>query len=127
MIGDNRLVADRVLLGRALQNVIANTLAYIPTDRSPVIEVSLRRDGDWCELRVTDNGDGIPAAERDTVLRPFTRGSTAPRRLGSGNGLGLALCHRVAAQHGGSMAIEDAAGGGAVVALRIPVRTASVP
>ena len=125
VVGVDRLVADRVLLARALQNIVANALAYIPADRHPFIEVSLRRDVDWYDLCVADNGDGIPADEREAVLQPFQRGSAAPRRLGSGNGLGLALCQRVASEHGGSLSIGDAPGGGAVIELRLPVREPS--
>ena len=70
-------------------------------------------------LAVGDQGPGVPGPERQTVWRPFARGSTGVDQGGSG--IGLTIVREVAAQHGGGAWVEDAPGGGArfVVALLI--------
>jgi len=78
-----------------------------------VVDVVLRGG----ELTVRDRGPGIPAAERPHVFDRFYRGTAARGRPGSG--LGLAIVRQVAETHGGSIAIEEAPGGGALFRLRL--------
>ncbi len=98
-------------LGRAVDNLLDNAAKY--TDQGTVVEVALR-DG---ELTVRDHGPGIPAADRPHVFDRFYRGETARGRPGSG--LGLAIVRQVAQTHGGSIAVEQAPGGGALFRLRL--------
>jgi signal transduction histidine kinase len=70
------------------------------------------------QVRVADQGPGIPLHERDRVFEAFYRGASAPES--SGSGLGLAIAKAVIVAHGGSIWIEDAPGGGCVVAFEIP-------
>jgi signal transduction histidine kinase len=109
--GDEEIVADRLLLSQALQNLVANALAYIPADRDPVVRIAVRRGEHRVELIVSDNGVGIPPAERTSIFDPFHRGSSGPSTPGSG--LGLALCRRVAERHGGRITVQTSADGGA--------------
>lgn len=109
---------DRALLGRALQNLVANAIAYAPADRDPEVVVALVPDGDHVVVTVSDNGDGIPPADRDRLFAPFQRGTARTDRPGSG--LGLALCRRIAEQHGGTITVRDSAAGGAEFVLRLP-------
>src|SRR5690606_12780960 len=69
-------------------------------------------------IHVDDNGPGIPAEERDDVLKPFARGAAAN---GSGFGLGLALCQRIVHNHRGRLRITDSPLGGARVSIALPV------
>ena len=84
-----------------------------------VVEVGLRGG----ELTVRDHGPGIPAAERAHVFDRFYRGAT--RAGGPGSGLGLAIVRQVAETHGGSIAVEEAPGGGALFRLRAGARSAA--
>jgi two-component system, OmpR family, sensor histidine kinase MprB len=104
-------VPDR--LGRAVDNLLDNAAKYSPG--GAIVEVVLR-DG---ELTVRDHGSGIPAADRPHVFDRFYRGSGARGRPGSG--LGLAIVRQVAATHGGTIAVDEAPGGGALFCLRLPV------
>lgn len=118
--GGGRVVADPMLLGQAVQNLVGNALTHTPTDRSPEITIAVEHlDGAW-ELSVADNGDGIPVDARDTLFEPFRRGNGG--NGSSGHGLGLAVCRRVAEQHGGEILMRDTPGGGMSFVLRIPVR-----
>ena len=61
-------------------------------------------------LSVSDQGPGVPAADRDKLFERFWR---ADRSGGRGAGLGLAIVQRIAAAHGARIEVGDAAGGGA--------------
>ena len=78
------------------------------------------RAGRDVELSVADEGPGDPAAERERIFEPFTRlPGVAPRPAG-GTGLGLAIARRIATAHGGTIAVDDAPGGGAAFVVTIP-------
>ena len=98
-------------LGRAVDNLLDNAAKHAPEET--VVDVVLR-DG---ELTVRDRGPGIPAGERAHVFDRFYRGADARGRPGSG--LGLAIVRQVAETHGGSIAVEEAPGGGALFRLTL--------
>ncbi|MBX5443498.1 MAG: HAMP domain-containing histidine kinase, partial [Solirubrobacteraceae bacterium] len=86
------------------------------------VRVRVARDGDRVRLRVEDDGPGVPAPERERLLRPFERGAgaTAP-----GSGLGLAIVAQQVALHGGAIALGDAALGGLAVEVDLPAAAPS--
>jgi signal transduction histidine kinase len=102
-----RLRGNRELLGQALVNLIENALKYgRPADEAPLqIGVSLNLRERAVEIEVTDNGPGIPLADRERVLERFVRLERA--RTEPGSGLGLSLVAAVARLHGGALRIED--------------------
>ena len=102
---------------RALSNLIDNAVRY--AGRSEPITVSLRETPDWIVLQVEDTGPGIPAAERQRMLQPFTRLEDA-RSDTKGAGLGLAIVERVMRGHAGRIELDDAAAGGLAVRLCFP-------
>jgi two-component system sensor histidine kinase MprB len=108
-------VPDR--LGRAVDNLLDNAAKYSPA--GGVVEATLR-DG---ELIVRDHGPGIPAEDRPHVFDRFYRGATARGRPGSG--LGLAIVRQVVETHGGTIAVEEAPGGGALFRLRLDAVSAA--
>ena len=69
-------------------------------------------------ISVRDYGPGIPEAELPFVKQKFYKGTSRAR----GSGIGLAVCDEIIALHGGSFAIGNADGGGAVVTIKLPVR-----
>ncbi|HXG04517.1 MAG TPA: ATP-binding protein, partial [Candidatus Binatia bacterium] len=71
------------------------------------------RDGQLV-IEVADTGEGIPPADLPHVLEPFF--STKP----GGSGLGLAMVHRIAQDHGGDVSVESTPGRGTRVVLRFP-------
>jgi signal transduction histidine kinase len=104
------LVADATLLKRALWNLVENAAKY----GAPPVTLAAARDGERVALSVSDEGAGIPAADRERVLAPFQRLDAArtPSAAGEpprGFGLGLTIARRVAEVHGGTIAIEPAA------------------
>jgi signal transduction histidine kinase len=104
------LVADASLLKRALGNLVENAVKY----GAPPVTLAARQEGGGVALSVSDEGPGIPAAERERVLAPFHRLDTArtPSAAGEparGFGLGLTIARRVAEVHGGTITVEPAA------------------
>jgi signal transduction histidine kinase len=67
------------------------------------------------ELSIVDNGPGISPEARDRIFEPFFTTKA------SGSGLGLAIVNAIVSQHGGSISIGDAPGGGARFDIRLPV------
>lgn len=97
---------DRSLLGQALANLIENALRHTPPGSR--ITVTLH-GGAQPVLEVADTGPGIPAAERQNVLRRLYRLERS--RTTPGSGLGLALVAAIADLHGAGLTLDDAAPG----------------
>lgn len=105
------------LLARVMQNLIVNAIQYGDAD-GPVVKVDGAVGRTSITVSVCDNGPGVPMAERSRIFDMLTRGSAAGR--GAGSGIGLAFARRVAVGHGGSLAVDDAPGGGARFTLTLP-------
>jgi two-component system, OmpR family, sensor histidine kinase RstB len=124
------LVADDALVRRALWNLVENAAKY----GAPPITLEATREADGVTFAVTDEGEGIPAGERERVLAPFhrldrARTPSAPGEPPRGFGLGLTLARRVAEVHGGRIAIGpahvvDGRERGCRVSLTLPVSAA---
>jgi signal transduction histidine kinase len=117
---------DPTLLKRALWNLVENAGKY----GAPPIVMSARDEGDRVVLAVTDQGEGIPEAERERVLEPFYRVDKARTPAGPGQpppgfGLGLTFAKKVAEVHGGTVALGPAEAKGWRVSLTIPRATAA--
>jgi len=93
-----------------LHNLVGNAIRYVPA-RGRIV-VGLTIDSDVLQLTVEDDGQGIPAAQRESVFERFVRGAGHDV---SGSGLGLAIVRQAAARLGGSVRLVDgmarAAGG----------------
>jgi signal transduction histidine kinase len=89
----------------------------------PVLRVTTRDLGDAAEIRVWDNGTGIPADIRDKLFQPFF--TTKP--TGEGTGLGLSISYDVVAQqHGGTITVESEEGTYTEFTITIPRVTTAV-
>jgi signal transduction histidine kinase len=95
------------------------------------VELSVRHDGRHAVICVSDDGPGIPAADRERIWERFARLDDARSRASggsasSGSGLGLAMVRELAAAHGGSASVTDARPGpGAVFEVRLPLLPAA--
>jgi len=89
-----------------LHNLLDNALRYVPAGGR--IEVALRQLADGLELRVADDGPGLPPEWRDRAFDRFWR---APGQAVMGSGLGLAIVRQAACRLGGRIGIEDGLGG----------------
>ena len=80
------------------------------------IEVSLSTDEDRLLIAVSDNGRGLPVAERDRLTEPYVT------TRAKGTGLGLAIVKKIMEDHSGTLEMQDKQGGGARVVLAIPLK-----
>jgi signal transduction histidine kinase len=103
-----------VALQRALTNVLSNAVSY-----GGCAHVSLVPDEAGCDIRVEDEGPGIPQDKLDTVFEPFVRLDPARNRSTGGSGLGLSIARSVMRSHGGDVSLANKPGGGLVVSLRL--------
>lgn len=110
---------DPARLERALANLVDNALRYARDEVT--VRASSSGDG-WALLEVTDDGPGIPEADRDRVFERFVRLDADRGRASGGTGLGLAIAREIARSHGGDLrALPPTAGAsGARLELRVP-------
>ena len=108
---------DVVQLDQVLTNILENAVKFSPEGSE--IGVTAAGWEDTVQVRIADQGSGIPRDLRTEVFEPFARGES---REGGGSGLGLAIAYAVVQAHGGTIWIEDAPGGGTAVVFRLPVK-----
>ena len=107
-----RAAVDPPQFRQVLLNLVLNALDAMPG--GGVVRVNCESEEGWLLLRVADSGCGLPAALGDRIFNPFTTTKE------TGLGLGLSICKRIAAAHGGALTGANRAEGGAVFTLRLP-------
>jgi signal transduction histidine kinase len=119
-------------LGRVVVNLLQNAFDAVAagggdgqvaaeSERRPCVRVSTARLEGLVEIRVEDNGPGIPPALRSRIFEPFF--TTKP--VGLGTGLGLSLSHEIVVQgHHGTLDVEPTQGGGATFVVTLPAAEA---
>ena len=113
---DASVYVSAVAFRRAVENLIRNANEYAGGGT-----IDLRRIDDEVLVSVADTGPGIPAGDRERLMRPFERGEASRNRTTGGAGLGLSIVRDFAVQHGGSFTLADATRGGTVAQLRLPL------
>lgn len=111
------VVADRAELRRVLVNLTTNGIRHAA---SRVCLDALPAPDGRVVLRVTDDGPGIPVAERERVFERFARLDDARSRDAGGSGLGLPIAAELVARAGGEIALTDAPGGGLRALVTLP-------
>jgi signal transduction histidine kinase len=109
------IAADPDALAEALQNLIVNAVEAQPEGGSISLSASPARDRrGWVELRVADQGTGIPPFLKHRIFQPFF---TTKR---TGTGLGLAIVKSLVELHGGVVSLDGAPGKGTIVRILLP-------
>ena len=117
-------------IGRVILNLLTNAFYVVnekkhqqPEGYEPLVTVTTRRltppsGGRGVEIRVTDNGNGIPQKVMDKIFQPFF--TTKP--TGQGTGLGLSLSYDIVTKgHGGELNVETKEGEGTVFIIALPI------
>jgi two-component system, cell cycle sensor histidine kinase and response regulator CckA len=118
--------ADPTRLIQIFVNLVLNAADAMPPGGAGGnrITISLRLEGAHAVVEVADNGPGVPATLRDRIFDPFF--TTKP--VGEGTGLGLFVTKNLVEALGGTIALEEAPGGGACFTIRLPtVATPEAP
>lgn len=112
--------ADPLQLDQVVTNLLDNALRFSPPGGEVMISVAPWHGS--VQLRVADQGPGIPVGERERVFEAFYRGDSGER---SGSGLGLAITRAIVLAHGGQIRIDGTPSGGAAVVVELPLAGAA--
>jgi signal transduction histidine kinase len=110
-------------LGRVLLNIYNNAFYSVSEKNKlhkdgyePLVSVSTRKNGQFVEILVTDNGQGIPSKNLDKIFQPFF----TARPPGEGTGLGLSISYDIIKAHGGEISVKSEEGEGAQFVISLP-------
>jgi len=109
--------ADVTMIDQVLTNLLENAAKFAPPGTRITVVASRWRSG--IQVRITDQGPGIPPERREKVFEPFVRDTPQD---GGGAGLGLSIAREIVVAHGGRIWIEGAPGGGTAVVFELPGR-----
>ncbi|GAA3817255.1 sensor histidine kinase [Sphaerisporangium flaviroseum] len=112
------IIGDRTQLVMLCQNLISNALKFRHPDRAPVVCIQAQRVGAEWRISVTDNGIGIEPRFADKIFLIFQR--LHNRDQYEGTGIGLALCRKIVAYHGGRIELDIAHTGGTRFLITLP-------
>lgn len=110
---------NQVILTLIINSVhaITEVLGENP-DKKGKISISTSKTGQWCEIKISDTGNGIPREIRDRVFEPFF----TTKEVGKGTGQGLAIAHQVIVEkHGGTIHFDSELGKGTTFTIKIPL------
>ncbi|MGZ8706135.1 MAG: GAF domain-containing protein [Gaiellaceae bacterium] len=110
--------ADPDKVRQVFNILVENALRYSP--RGGTVTVGARRSDDRVEVRVADEGIGIPAAERERIFRKFYRAESAARDGAAGTGLGLFIAKELVTAMGGRIWVESTEGEGSSFSFELP-------
>lgn len=107
--------ADPIHVGQILTNYLTNAVRY----GSPPLMVEARAEGGWIDIRVKDEGPGVPAEFVGELFEPFTRSAGAREVAADGSGLGLAIVQELARTEGGEAWYEQNSPQGSCFGVRL--------
>lgn len=108
-----RLAVDAPLIEQVLINLVLNAIEAVKNKEKPLITLSANKEGLKTEIKVTDNGAGIPAEILDKIFVPFF----STRKKGSG--IGLSICKQIVLLHKGSLHVRSKEDEGSVFIIAI--------
>ncbi len=111
--------ADPEKVRQVFNILVENALRYSP--QGGTVTVGARRNADRVEVRVVDEGMGIPAAEREWIFRKFYRAESAARDGAAGTGLGLFIAKELVNAMGGRIWVDSTEGEGSSFAFELPL------
>ena len=109
---------DPSLMVQVITNLLDNAVKYSPAGSRIVI--ALKACGDTAQVQISDNGPGIPDAEKSKIFEKFYRGGNRIADNRRSLGLGLYLCKAITEAHGGSITVADNSPTGAVFTVTLP-------
>jgi two-component system, OmpR family, sensor histidine kinase MtrB len=110
---------DLARLGQVVNNLLTNAVRYSPAGSE--VRVTARAVGNQeLEIRVSDQGIGIPADERERIFEKFYRGKDGATHSVRGTGLGLAVAQMLVEAHLGQIRVESEVGRGSTFIVRLP-------
>jgi PAS domain S-box-containing protein len=111
--------ADSGSLVQVMVNLLANSIKFSPSGST--ITIQALETAHYVEVKIADQGRGIPAGAIASVFDRFKQVETADRTEKGGSGLGLAICKSIVEAHGGIIGVESTEGKGTTFWWRLPV------
>jgi len=121
-----RISADLDRLTQVMINLLSNAVKFC-SPKMGRVELELIETGDAVLLRVSDNGPGVAPSHREAIFDRFRQVGDPVTGKPAGTGLGLAICRTILEQHGGTITVDGAPGGGARFTVRLPKLIAEAP
>ncbi|HEY5580170.1 MAG TPA: heavy metal sensor histidine kinase [Rhodoferax sp.] len=115
--GDAEVSADRLMLRRALGNLLSNAVRHSAADTT--LRVTISTSPDTVSIRMENTGDAIPQEYLERVFDRFFRVDPSRQRSSEGTGLGLAITRSIITAHGGTISVESA-GAVTTFTIRLP-------
>lgn len=112
---DAQVSAPAPALRRAIENLLRNAIDYAGGGTVSVVRLDAS-----VRITIADSGPGIPAADRERLIRPFERGEASRNRNTGGAGLGLSIVRDFAERHRGAFTLIEGIGGGTRAVLDLP-------
>lgn len=103
---------------QVLVNLLSNAIKFSPT--GGVVRLEARQDGDIIEIKVIDQGRGVPASYKEAIFEKFKQVEAADGKRKSGTGLGLPICKQIIEEHGGQIGVDSDEGKGSIFWFRVP-------
>lgn len=104
-------------INQVFLNLIINAKQAMEGRDRPTIEITSDVVGDFIEIKIADNGCGIPAEVQKDIFVPFF--TTKP--VGEGTGMGLAIAYGIIQDHGGDISLQSSEGEGTVFSVKLPI------
>ena len=112
------ILADLSVLHRVVENLVTNAIEHSPAGGRVRVGVETRNEG--VEIKVADDGPGIPEAHRERVFEKFARLELRNAGVFGNRGLGLTFCRLAVEAHGGTIWVDAAPEGGALFRVLLP-------
>ena len=113
------VLGDRTRLQQLFTNLIDNAIKFTPSGGQ--VDISVRRDGRFARVLISDTGIGIPKEEFDHVFERFYRVDKSRARTTGGIGLGLSICQWIAKAHHGRIDLQSELGKGTRFIVSLPL------
>ena len=109
---------DAKLIVQVLINLVDNAIKYTPVGSH--IDICTRKRGGWVEVSVSDDGPGIPDAQKERIFDMFYSGANQVADSRRSLGLGLSLCRSIVTAHGGTITVSDNRPSGTIFTFTLP-------
>ncbi len=111
---------DAQKMWQVIYNLTDNAIKYTPA--GGVVKLTLKKEGEFCRIEISDNGIGIPESDVDRVFDRFYRVDKARSRESGGTGLGLSIVKDVVELHKGKILVDSKEGAGSTFIIILPLR-----
>lgn len=120
-IEDATIFGDELRLVQAVINLLSNAIKFSP--KNGTVTLAIVRRENHVELRIVDEGPGIPQEDANLIFEKFRQSATAKQSSMKSTGLGLAIVKAIAEAHGGEVGVDSEVGKGSTFWIRIPTNS----